>query len=247
MSILNWSLCNRLPMNMIFINQNNLLAGNSQMNSPPSKISDYHYSILPNDSIMKDLDDLIILIEGQPTSPLLNENIKYINSHAIDDDFIPLQLEQGHKSNAKRCLFPEFECEHLKYKLSGPSSSPLHGDIEELLNMSDFMDQNGGNSTTDESKGHLDMNSQQEDHQTVLPTRRCLLHEFEATNSYDFEFMIFAEENDYGSEYSTSSNSEIETIQNYKLSNEDIYKQCMPWYLEDFTYDMTNVLYDMQL
>ena len=62
---------------------------------------------------MKDLDDLFLYIEGQRISPLLNENIKSFNSHAIEDEFVPLQYDQESKLSAKRCLLPEFEYEHF--------------------------------------------------------------------------------------------------------------------------------------
>ena len=205
-------------------------------NSHNNMIPDGHYSTLPNSSIMKDLDDLFNYIEDQAKSPLLNDCIKSFNSHAIDEEFGPLHLNQEGKRNVKRFLLPEFECEHLKYTLSCISPSPLENDTEELLHMSDFVDEEDFISV--------------ESIQSVLPTRRCLLQDFDATNDNEFISMANDEEDDYGSEHSTSFCSEYadkEFIQNYQLDNEGIYKDCMPWYLDDSPLDMSNILYDLKL
>ena len=205
-------------------------------NNNNNKIPDGHFSTLPNISIMKDLDDLFNCIKDQAISPLLNDCLKSFNSHAIDEEFDPLHLNQDLKRNVKRFLLPEFECEHLKHRLSCISPSPLENDTEELLHMSDFVDEEAF--TSDESI------------QSVLPTRRCLLQDFDATNDNEFISMDNDEDDDYGSEHSTSFCSEYadkEVIQNYQIDNEGIYKDCMPWYLNDSPLDMSNILYKLKL
>ena len=230
---------------MISINQFNLVKNNTK------SLPEDHYSTLPNNTIMKDLDDLFLYIEGQRISPLLNENIKPLNSHAIEDEFVPLQYDQEEsKLSAKRCLLPEFECEHFNYMLSQTSLPLYEDDMEELLYMSDFIEEDDTTFSTDESKRHLDVDSHQEAQHTVLTTRRCLIQQFESTNDKDFEFATTFEEDEYDSEYNTSlysENDEKHTTKNCELDNEGTYKLCMPWYIEDFTYDISNVLYEVRL
>ena len=195
-------------------------------------IPDGHYSTLPNSSIMKDLDDLFHYFDGQPISPLLNDCIKSINSHVIDDEFVPLHIIEHSKRNVKRFLLPEFECEHLKYTLSCLSPSPLQHDTEELLQMSDSVDEEAFTSV--------------ESIKSVLSTRRCLLQDFDAISDTEFISMANDEEDDYGSEHSTfcSEYGDKEMIQNYQLDNEGIYKDCVPWYLKDSPEDISNILYE---
>ena len=207
------------------------------------------YQTLPNNTVMKDLDDLFSYIEDQCMSPILNENIKSFNSHAIDDEFVPLKYNQESKLSARRCLLPEFEFEHFKYMLSQTSLPPYEEDNEELLYMSDFIEEDDATFSAIESKRHLDVESHQEAHQTVLSTRRCLIQQFESTNDKDFEFATSFED-ECDSDYNTSlysENDEKETTKNCELDNKNTYKLCMPWYIEDFTYDMSNVLYEMRL
>ena len=218
--------------------------------SNTESLPENHYSTLPNNTIMKDLDDLFLYIEGQRISPLLNENIKSFNSHAIEDEFVPLQYDQESKLSAKRCLLPEFECEHFKYMLSQTSLPLYEDDMEELLYMSDFIEEDDATFLADESKRYLEVDSHQEAHNTVLTTRRCLIQQFESTNDKDFEFATTFEEDEYDSEFNTSlysENDEKDTTKNCEIDNEGTYKLCMPWYIEDFTYDISNVLYEVRL
>ena len=248
---------NRLSIIMISISHNNWLASDVNLKFSPRKMPQCDYSTLPNDTIVKDLDDLFDYIEGKCDTPLLNENVKSSNNHTIDDDFVPLQVDQDNKLPAKRCLLPEFEYEHLKYTLSCQTSSPLlHDDIGELLHMSDFIDEDGVKSTSNVSKDHLKVSkcnvlvSHQEDHQAILSTRRCLLNEFDTTAINNFESITNAEEDDVGSECNISFesvNNEIDTSEYCSLDDEGLYKHCMPWYLEDSEYYVSKVLYEIRL
>ena len=61
---------------------------------------------------MKDLDDLFNCIKDQAISPLLNDCLKSFNSHAIDEEFGPLHLNQN-GTNTSMPILLEF-CEVLK-------------------------------------------------------------------------------------------------------------------------------------
>ena len=56
------------------------------------------------------------------------------------------------------------------------TSLPLYeDDMEELLYMSDFIEEDDATFSADESKRHLEVDSHQEARHTVLTTRRCLI------------------------------------------------------------------------
>ena len=233
---------------MVSTKHNNMINSQCQMFSPYRKLADGHISNLPNISIMEDLGDLFHCIEDKYSSPQLNDDTKFDNSYDFDDDFIPLQLDEVTKLNAKRCLFPEFESEHLKYKLCCITSSPLKDGMEELQNMSNFIDEDADSIDIYRSNENMNVNSHPA-HQVYLPTKRCLLGEFDVNKDQNCDSTTH-EEDDFASEDTPSfclENTLDETIPNWQLENEVIYKQCIPWNLEEVTYDISDVLFEIRL
>ena len=157
-------------------------------------------------------------------------------------------MDEVSKLNTKRCLFPEFESEYLKYKLCCNTTSPLKDGMEELQNMSNFIDEDADSVDIYRSNVNMNVNSHLA-HQAVLSTKRCLLEEFDVNKDKNCDSTTH-EKDDCASEDTTSfclENTLDDTFPNWQLENEVIYKQCTPWHLEEVTYDISEVLFEIRL
>ena len=215
---------------------------------------------LPNLDVVQELDDLFSHDVQKDLSTKFYRNYTARFESSFEEDFVSIQVEKEHNLPAKRCLLPEFESVYLQgNSIHQTSHLPKLDKMGGPINGAKFISQHdlvlSINKIDLEILDDNDMNIDHSIGQPTLPARRCLLPEFRATMEHSPESAMFNYDQEdspvnnesFDSDFLKENHLDPDDCYNKSLKDEGTDQHHLPGFINDYRYNISNILYEIRI